>query len=70
MYSIHYPKLKRTLAIKISNEFPFIIESWEEIITNKGKTFTTRAEKIKTIQTAYWNKNSVSDIEERKKLGL
>ena len=70
VYSIHYPELKRTLAIKISNEFPFIIESWEEIITNKGKTFTTRAEKIKTIQTAYWNKNSVSDVEERKKLGL
>ena len=70
VYSIHYLELKRTLIIKISNEFPFIIESWEEIITNKGKTFTTRAEKIKTIQTAYWNKNSVSDIEERKKLGL
>jgi hypothetical protein len=70
VYAIHYPALKRTLAIKINNEFPFIIESWEETITKKGKSLTTKAQKIKTIQTAYWNKNSALDTEERRILGL
>jgi hypothetical protein len=70
VYAIHYPALKRTLAIKINNEFPFIIESWEETITKKGKSFTTKAQKIKTIQTSYWNKNSALDTEERRILGL
>jgi hypothetical protein len=70
VYTIQYLELERTLAIKIRNKFPFIIESWEETIINRGKTLTTRAEKIKTIQAAYWSKNGVSDIEERKKLGL
>jgi hypothetical protein len=70
VYSIHYPELERTLTIKINNEFPFIIESWEETITKKGKSFTTKAQKIKTIQTAYWNKNSALDTEERRALEL
>lgn len=70
IYSIYYPELKRTLAIKINNKFPFIIESWRETITQRGETFTTEAQKIKTIQTSYWNKNSAADTEERKVLGL
>ena len=70
VYSIYYPELERTLAIKINNEFPFIIESWEEAITKKGKSFTTKAQKIKTIQTSYWNKNSALDTKERRILGL
>lgn len=69
-YSIKYPILKRTLTIKVSKNFPYTIESWEETSSSRGKLLTTTAEKIKTIQSAYWNKNGISDIRERTALGL
>jgi len=56
-YSITYPKLNRTLDINFNPNFPFDILSWEESI---GK-LTTKAIKLKTIQSAYWNKNSNKD---------
>ena len=70
IYTIHYPELKRTLAIKATKEFPFSIESWEETTISRGKTLRTTAEKMNTILSAYWGKNGVADIEERKELGL
>ncbi|QOD61946.1 septum formation inhibitor Maf [Polaribacter haliotis] len=70
VYSINYPELERTLTIKATKEFPFIIENWKETSTRRGKTLTTKAEKIKTIQSAYWSKNGVADTQERKELGL
>lgn len=69
-YSINYPILKRTLTIKASKKFPYTIESWEETFSSRGKLLTTKAEKIKTIQSAYWNKNGVAHVRERKALGL
>jgi hypothetical protein len=70
VYAIKYTTLKRTLTIKITAAFPYMIESWEETLTKRGKTFTTKAKKIKTIQSAYWRKNGVGNTEERKELGL
>jgi len=70
IYTIKYPKLNRTLSIKATKYFPHTIESWEETFASRGKILTTKAEKIKTIQVAYWSKNGVADIEERKELGL
>ena len=70
IYTINYPKLERTLSIKASKDFPHKIESWEETFVSRGKTLTTKAEKIKTLQSAYWSKNGVADTEERKELGL
>ncbi|TXD50124.1 septum formation inhibitor Maf [Polaribacter sp. IC073] len=70
VYTINYPELKRTLAIKTTKDFPFTIESWEETIISRGKTLTTTAEKMNTILSAYWSKNGVADVEERKELGL
>jgi hypothetical protein len=70
VYTIKYAELKRTLSIKITTTFPYIIESWEEKLTKKGQTLSTKAKKIKTIQSAYWNKNGVANIKERKELGL
>jgi len=70
IYTIKYPKLERTLSIKATKDFPNTIESWEETFSSRGKTLTTKAEKIKTIQSAYWSKNGFADIEERKELGL
>lgn len=69
-YSLHYPLLKRTLTIKITENFPYTIESWEETLSSRGKLLTTNAIKIKTIQSAYWNKNKVANVSERKELKL
>lgn len=70
IYSINYPTLQRTLSIKTTKAFPYTIESWQETVFSRGKKLTTKAEKIKTIQSAYWSKNGVNNIEERKALGL
>ncbi len=70
IYEINYPILQRTLTIKAKKTFPYSITSWEETLISRGKTLTTTAKKIKTIQSAYWNKNGVTDIDERKELGL
>ena len=70
MYTINYPSLKRKLSIQLKKDFPFTIESWNEEISSRGKSLITKAKKIKTIQSAYWSKNGVADLEERKALGL
>ena len=68
--SINYPNLKREITIRTTNKFPYIIESWEEVFIKKEKKLVTTAKKIKTIQSAYWKKNGVTDTKERKILGL
>ncbi|WP_405562231.1 septum formation inhibitor Maf [Polaribacter sp. Asnod6-C07] len=70
VYTINYPSLKRKLSIQLTKEFPFIIESWKEEIVSRNKTLITKAEKIKTLQSAYWSKNGTADVDERKALGL
>ena len=70
IYEINYPNLNRKLSIKINKEYPYIIEGWEEEIKINGAFLTTKAEKIKTIKSAYWGKNGVKNIEERNELGL
>ena len=69
-YTIKYPELKRTLTIEATKDFPYTIESWEETISKRGEMLTTKADKIKTIQSAYWQKNGVGNVKERKELGL
>ena len=70
IYSLNYPELNRILAIKISKEFPYYIQSWTETLTKRGKTTTTQGEKINTIRSAYWTKNGLKNTAERKELGL
>ncbi|MEE9409214.1 MAG: septum formation inhibitor Maf [Polaribacter sp.] len=69
-FSVYYPTLKRKITIKLIKDFPHTIESWEETYTKRGKKRTTKAEKIKTILSPYWNKNGVKDTKERHELGL
>ncbi|NVK52863.1 MAG: septum formation inhibitor Maf [Flavobacteriaceae bacterium] len=69
-FSVYYPTLKRKLSIKLTKEFPFSIEGWEELFISRGKKMTTTATKIKTIQSAYWNKNRTIDKSLRDGLGL
>jgi len=69
-FSVFYPSLQRKLTVTLTKEFPHIIEGWEETNNSRGKTLTTTATKIKTIQSAYWSKNGVKNTKERKELGL
>lgn len=69
-FSVYYPNLKRKLTVMLQNQFPYTIESWEETTNSRGKQLTTKATKIKTIKSAYWSKNGLANVEERKELGL
>ena len=64
-YSINYPELDRTLAIQFNPKFPYDILSWVETFKSgfgkNAKTLTTKASKLKTIKSAYWDKNSNKD---------
>ena len=65
-YTLNIKDLDRQLTIKYNPSFPYTIQSWEE--TQNGNT--TKATKIKTLQSDYWNKKSNSDLELRQTLGL
>lgn len=61
-YAISYPELNRSLTIKFKTQFPYEIDSWEETFISgfgsKAQEMTTKATKLKTIKSDYWNKNS------------
>jgi hypothetical protein len=73
-YTVMYPSLKRTLSIRFNRKFPYDILSWSETYTSgSGKNsiiLTTKARRTHAVMMDYWNKNSVKDLELRKKLGL
>jgi hypothetical protein len=73
-YTITYPSLKRTLQIQFESDFPYTITAWKETFVSgfgtNAKTMTTEATAIKTIQSAYWGKNSNTDAPLRQELGL
>lgn len=74
VYTLRYPELDRTLAISFSSEFPYEIESWEETFVDgfgsKAQKLTTTGKKIRTIKSAYWEKNSNGDVFLRDSLSL
>lgn len=73
-YKITYPDLNRSLSIHFNPQFPYEITSWEEsFISGTGesaKTLTTKATRIKTIKSDYWNKTTNADFSLRESLGL
>ena len=73
-YSISYPELNRTLTIYFTPQFPHEIEGWEETFVSgfgeQVKELTTKATKIKTIKSDYWNKNRNADDPLRESLGI
>ncbi|MBL4755375.1 MAG: septum formation inhibitor Maf [Flavobacteriales bacterium] len=73
-YTLTYPELERTLRINYQTQFPYQIISWEETyLSGWGESkekLTTTAEKIKTLNSAYWTKNSNKDSGLRTELGL
>ncbi|WP_298533296.1 septum formation inhibitor Maf [uncultured Algibacter sp.] len=64
-YTLDYPELNRTLIIHFNPKFPFEIEAWEETFKSgfgsHTKMLTTKATKLKTIKSPYWQKNSNAD---------
>ena len=73
-YTISYPELERKLMIRFHPEFPYDIELWEEsLVVGYGNTqhiMKTQAKKMKQMKTAYWSKNSNSDLILRQELNL
>lgn len=73
-YTITYPELNRSLSIKFNPQFPFEIISWEETFSSgfgdKAKALTTKATRIKTTKSDYWNQNTNEDFVLRENLGL
>lgn len=73
-YSISYTELDRTLTINFNPKFPYDIIGWEETFISgfgaKAKKLTTKATKLETIKSAYWNKNSNADENLRETLGI
>ena len=73
-YTLNYPELNRSLKINYNTAFPFEILSWEETLTSgfgaSARTLTTKATKLETIKSTYWNKNNNVDESLRTTLKL
>ena len=68
--SLIYEDLGRTLNIYQEKTFPFSIEKWEEIEVNSKDTLVSKATKINTLKTKYWQQNSNKYLHLRDSLGL
>nr|WP_321227829.1 septum formation inhibitor Maf [uncultured Psychroserpens sp.] len=73
-YTIYYNEFDRKLTINYNPNFPYEITSWEETFKDgygtNAKTLTTKATKLKTIKSAYWNKKTNADENLRDTLQL
>ncbi|NJB81344.1 septum formation inhibitor Maf [Wenyingzhuangia aestuarii] len=74
VYRLVYKELNRELAITFENSFPYKILGWTETYQSgwgaNKKMLTTKATLNKTLNVAYWEKNSNADLHLRKELGL
>ena len=73
-YTITYPELDRTLDITFNEVFPYEIESWQDAFKSgfgkSAKVLVSKATKIKTLKTAYWQQNGNAYTSLRDTLGL
>ncbi|NRD24171.1 septum formation inhibitor Maf [Winogradskyella litoriviva] len=73
-YIVSYEDLGRTLQIDFNPNFPYDILGWKETTTTgdglSAKTLTTKATRLETLKTDYWNKKSNADLGLRKDLKL
>lgn len=64
-YTLTYEKLNRTLKIHFNPSFPYEILGWKESsVSGSGdseRVLTTKATRLKTINTDYWTKNTNAD---------
>ncbi|PHR23626.1 MAG: septum formation inhibitor Maf [Fluviicola sp.] len=72
--TLEYPELDRTLTIEFEQAHPHKIIGWTEKnysgFGSKRKQLTTTATRMKSINSDYWSKNSLSDSTYRKELNL
>ena len=69
-YEVQYPEYNRIVRITFGKDFPYAIERWEEEQQRGSRKLVTKATKMKSMMSAYWGQNSVSDGYLRKELGL
>lgn len=73
-YTLSYKDLNRILKINFNPDFPYDILGWEETtsqgLSTTSETLTTKATKLQTIKSDYWNKKSNSDLRLRDSLNL
>lgn len=69
-YKISMPTLDRTVSYITEKEFPYRILKWTDTYKDGADYLETTAILKKTIQSAYWNKNSNSDESLRATLRL
>lgn len=69
-YTIEYPELDRTLTINFNTNTPFEVLGWTESFKSGTEILTTKATKLNTIKSPYWNKNSNKDSILRETLKL
>ncbi len=74
LYSLNYSDHERSITIEFNKKFPYDIIGWEESYKSGfgagAKTLTTKATKMKSLVTDYWNKHDVSDAKYRDELNL
>jgi len=68
VYTLTYPD--RTLKIYFESALPYRILGWEETYLDGQAELTTKAKRIQTIRSTYWEKNAVADEGLRRELGL
>ncbi|TBN06881.1 septum formation inhibitor Maf [Hyunsoonleella flava] len=56
-YTLKYNNLNRSLIITFNPMFPYDILGWEETFQSGSQTMTTKATKLNTITSPYWQKN-------------
>lgn len=73
-YTVKYATVERSLSITFSSEFPYSIESWTEEFKSgfgpNAKTMVSKATKLKTLKTPYWQQNSNAFLHLRDSLAL
>ncbi|WP_372945111.1 septum formation inhibitor Maf [Muriicola sp.] len=73
-YNLSYPELERELRIRFTDVFPYTIESWEETYPSgfgpSAQVLTTKARKINSLKTPYWQQNGNEDVSLRDILGI
>lgn len=67
---ITYKDLGRIVTIYQDKTFPYFIKKWEEIAFNSKDTLISKATKIKTLKTKYWQQNSSKYLHLRDSLSL
>jgi len=68
-YEVVYPRLGRTIRWTFRTDFPYAIESWEEVQRGREEA-TTAILEDRMMNVYYWEMNRPHDADKRRELGL